>query len=1057
MSVKIEILDYVYTQSGNIVDNTLGTGTDWTVSNSTFNKFYYNGGAGSAISYFNPLIATSLIIGKKYRISFSIHNYSGTSNVGFSINNDSGVAVGISANARMAGNGSYTEDFVATATGSPQFFAYPDVTCEFRDVSIIDLAVVNWEDSVVGELDVTDHTDFPLALTFQISELQNLTATSGDYSKTFKLPATKNNNKIFKNIYKANIDVNNDVTEDKPCRILINNLYSLKGVIKVTGVSKYGKIPSHYDCVFFGNNLNWATLLDEKYIVDLDWGASGEDLILNHDNVKNSWDNIDCSTSNDLVVYPLISYGEYNETGLDNTVQMLQNTFLNSSGLGVVYGYNDSLNLIGVEPIVDWRPAIYVKDTLTTIFKNIGYTISSEFMETDIFKKLIWITPNFKYNNTDARKRKYELDADWDFTSSVQMIDISGDYTTPVGGWGSALPFSHDGFGMNLGVINTDFTYTDFTNNTDITYNQAVGSHYNYLKYMNSVTSEYSKGGGSYFTSPEYGYYKIQTKGDVTFYLSDVQVDGANQPQRLCCSFITGCGSIVPDMSVYLWRIVIQRKTAGSTSWRTIGGAGTTSGADSKAFISQVQPTPTACINNNFSCIGLLSQPGGVWSEVIDGLDIKTSGVWLNKGDQIRVVPYVVWTPNSWYNTFPDSVDGVYTFKLGATIESLKIEMEVDYPAWGQTYNLQDVIPEDYKQVDFIKGISHAFNLKMTTDESLKQVTIEPFDTFYLPYGSAVDWTQKLDRSKLTGDKWVKSNIKRELIFKYKSDDEDKKVEQRGKTYWEHIHDEYPYFKTLSKKFEVGESEFENPFFAGTYNSQDQTTVLPGFNPANNPYTACLWDENVYSSTTSRPEKGYSFQPRLLYWNRNTGGTAAGYNLLSLAANVQMFKSVTKLIYPSGGLLPGSLSQVYPQGISYDRNDTSVPVLTYGNVAVSDFNYDTGVTSSSVTVKGLFETYYNDMFEMLKSNPRIRTVYISFTDSDIVNLDFRKLVYIDGVYWRINKIIDYKPNKNVATKVELLEWLQLGSFAASAASIIGDTSTGGGSGDPADDDDDFQM
>ena len=74
-------------------------------------------------------------------------------------------------------------------------------------------------------------------------------------------------------------------------------------------------------------------------------------------------------------------------------------------------------------------------------------------------------------------------------------------------------------------------------------------------------------------------------------------------------------------------------------------------------------------------------------------------------------------------------------------------------------------------------------------------------------------------------------------------------------------------------------------------------------------------------------------------------------------------------------------------------------------------------------VKGLFETYYKNMFEMFKAKPRLRIVYIDLKTKDIINLDFRKLVYIDGVYWRINKVVDYQPNKNQPTKVELVEWL----------------------------------
>jgi hypothetical protein len=68
------------------------------------------------------------------------------------------------------------------------------------------------------------------------------------------------------------------------------------------------------------------------------------------------------------------------------------------------------------------------------------------------------------------------------------------------------------------------------------------------------------------------------------------------------------------------------------------------------------------------------------------------------------------------------------------------------------------------------------------------------------------------------------------------------------------------------------------------------------------------------------------------------------------------------------------------------------------------------------------------MIEQVKSNPRVKTVYINLKLSDINNLDLRKLVYIDGYYYRINSIIDYKPNNNQVTKVELVLWQDLGLF-----------------------------
>ena len=118
-----------------------------------------------------------------------------------------------------------------------------------------------------------------------------------------------------------------------------------------------------------------------------------------------------------------------------------------------------------------------------------------------------------------------------------------------------------------------------------------------------------------------------------------------------------------------------------------------------------------------------------------------------------------------------------------------------------------------------------------------------------------------------------------------------------------------------------------------------------------------------------------------------------------------------------------------------NRDSTTSPILSYGNVWVRDYDDATGVYTSYQTGEGLYDTYYKNMVEMLKGSPRLRTVSIDLKVSDIINLDFRKLVYIDGVYWRINRVVDYMPNNSSTTKVELIEWFQIGVFAATAPSF----------------------
>ena len=114
-------------------------------------------------------------------------------------------------------------------------------------------------------------------------------------------------------------------------------------------------------------------------------------------------------------------------------------------------------------------------------------------------------------------------------------------------------------------------------------------------------------------------------------------------------------------------------------------------------------------------------------------------------------------------------------------------------------------------------------------------------------------------------------------------------------------------------------------------------------------------------------------------------------------------------------------------------------------VLPSDYNDATGVYAAGQTVGGLYDTYYKDMIDMLKKNPRVRTAYVDLKINDISELDFRKLVYIDGVYWRISRVIDYKPHRNESTKVELIEWFGLGSSAANTPFFSGNTSQFGNS------------
>ena len=998
MSVKIEILDYKYGEvEGNqmISNSSFTSSADW----DTGSGWSIAGGAAThsgANGYLENNNVT-FIQGQNYRIKYKISGRTAGSLIlaNHLPNNANGFI--------QNGNGDFSYDWIQGSGSNNKLrlagWSGFDGSVEYAKVYLI--TNIDWEKSVVGELDVTDHSDFPLAMTFQISDIKDLTSTSGDYSKTFKIPATKNNNKLLKHTYTANIDTDVNLTENKKCIILVNNLFSIKGLIKVTGIGGYGETPSYYNCVFFGSNLSWADDLSNKYMNELDWGSAGKDLEYNKTSIMATWQDDDCDSSTSPIVYPIVSYGDYNPDGQPKTIQLLDTASTQpiTNGSTGYYGfddYNDSYET--PNPSSDWRPAVFVKDTLEKIFSQVGevgYTINSTFMETDMFKKLVWLLPNFKYNNAEEKYNEYSVEATFDTSVALTEFEIESNwaYSTSVS---ASFDLQYGSHNVDFGTINTNFTLSSETASTDITY----------------------IGGAEGFQIAEYGYYKLKASG-FSAQLSNLLQDGAIP------STGTTYGARLPELHIDRVQFKIQVKTAGQTSWNSIDVAEDTT-------TRQFKGSPnTSSVTGGGSLIDATNSYD--W-DVSGG--INNEGLWLNKGDRVRISFFAKFRPHDNSGTWDGSGD--WSFDVIPTIGEFDITLKSEEVDYGQTYDLDEVINKDYKQIDFVKGIAHAFNLKMTTDETTRTVNIEPFNTFYKDYADAIDWTYKLDRSRQIEDKWIQSDLKRDVVFQYKPDSKDKKVEARGEVWWNGIKDEYPYQETLPKTFEKGESKYENPFFAGTYNTKDQDTTGGIIDTA---YSAVLWEETSNSNSAARPPKGYEFLPRLLYWNKYSPPTvAAGYDIK--LAKVQTWANTSGFILANAAAT-SLTSNIYPQATSINRDDSSSPILSYGNVSVRDYDDATGVYSSSVAGKGLFETYYKNMFEMFKAKPRLRTVYIDLKTTDIINLDFRKLVYIDGVYWRINKVVDYQPNKNQPTKVELVEWLQLGAFAATAPSFGGNNNTGG--------------
>ena len=113
--------------------------------------------------------------------------------------------------------------------------------------------------------------DEVISLTQTIQNVRDIEKVFTDFSKSFTIPASKANNKIFKHYYNFDIDGGFDARKKVTARIEINHLPFRDGKIKLEGVDLRGNKPYAYKITFFGNTVNLKDKLGELKLSALTW------------------------------------------------------------------------------------------------------------------------------------------------------------------------------------------------------------------------------------------------------------------------------------------------------------------------------------------------------------------------------------------------------------------------------------------------------------------------------------------------------------------------------------------------------------------------------------------------------------------------------------------------------------------------------------------------------------------------------------------------------------------------------------------------------------------
>ena len=147
-------------------------------------------------------------------------------------------------------------------------------------------------------------SDETITITSKIQDARDISKVFTDFTKTFTVPASKENNKVFKHWYNYNIDEGFDNRIRKDALLEINYSPYKRGKIQLESVNLKDNQPYSYSVVFYGNTVNLKDLLRDDELSLL------EDLDdYTHDytssNVKNG---LQTGLSSGKIIYPLTSH-----------------------------------------------------------------------------------------------------------------------------------------------------------------------------------------------------------------------------------------------------------------------------------------------------------------------------------------------------------------------------------------------------------------------------------------------------------------------------------------------------------------------------------------------------------------------------------------------------------------------------------------------------------------------------------------------------------------------------------------------------------------------------
>lgn len=855
--------------------------------------------------------------------------------------------------------------------------------------------------SAADRISLDLNENFDINLNFSVKDFNDLSKSSGSYSKTIRVPATSKNKRALNFTNEINSFKNSSSILGFPCSINAHGLEIIKGNLHLTesdlNVNGFNELVFNVK----SGNSSWASSFSTTNLRDIESNYYSVD---NSSIIQSQF-----TSANEEILFPLVDNGRWN--AFQNTSEFV----INEASVGF-----DNV-----------KAAFRIKRLLVKIFESQGYTLESNFLNnqeewssdfstefTSLPNKIVSIAPEMRIHEDDILNSKFEATTEVTTFSSAKILDstVSGtnykqsnfrlflksELLSDTGFVERA--YCVDWCAIKLNTIINDVglthsynsTVTNISrlyhpNNQDNLYD--TGTNISSRKIASLVAGWDNSGGQSSLdfapeksriTVNKSGYYEISTQSKVSFKWEEFGSSSTNK--------------YLHKPNDFIYTTMLVPANYGNDSIYDVN----TNKFGAELF--DLEDDASILIEKSI----MDDVTNGGLNEV---RELNQTRIELNRSQYLKAgQEYIVMTFTGsdvvqYGHVLTQPTLGSVTYEVHEFDISMKLSKSI-CPLKGKAmvvYNDEAIPKVSYREVlpdasclEFISEITKLFNLIWSFNPYSNVVTAEPYSNFFdlsSELNPALDWTEKSVITNVKSGGASGSGI----VLKMNEDGESASSYTVGQT-------------TIG----VGD------FYAQTSDNNLLEPTVVGLNIFSfldmgfDKFIVRSSSWNVITNTAIRLPKVWgnsssTLTPDILEQKpepNNSHGYKLAYegNIVHLENDLYIRYVLRKAYFGDAFYDDATITNTYREYASFSDTSDGYPNLSF---------------SSAINGDSLSDLYHAELINNLKNGDKIITAQVNLTPFDIFNLDFRRLVYINNNKYIISKVKDYNFSGD-ATEVELL-------------------------------------